>query len=176
MDEAITIFTIGFTKKTAAEFFAKLQEAGVKRVVDIRLNNVSQLAGFSKRDDLRYFLKAIADIDYVHVSELAPTQDILDVFKKQKGGWAAYEAEFVKLLESRRAQDVLPREAMDHACLLCSEDEPDHCHRRLVAEYLQEHWGNVVVRHLTSDQRVIVADPGRLTECGDDPLPTRSGS
>jgi uncharacterized protein (DUF488 family) len=152
MDGTIKVFTIGFTRKTAAEFFGKLHEAGVKKVVDIRLNNVSQLAGFSKRDDLKYFLKAIANIDYVHVPELAPTQDILDAFKKRKGGWAAYEAEFVKLLEARRAEDVLPKETMDQACLLCSEDEPNHCHRRLVAEYLQEHWGNVVVQHLTSDQ------------------------
>jgi len=150
MDDTIKVFTIGFTKKTAAEFFGKLQDAGVKRVVDIRLNNVSQLAGFSKRDDLRYFLKAIANIDYLHIPELAPTQDILDVFKKQKGGWAAYEAEFVKLLETRRAEEVLTRETMDHACLLCSEDEPAHCHRRLVAEYLQKRWGNVVVQHITS--------------------------
>ena len=99
MDKAISIFTIGFTKKTAEEFFAKLQAAGVKRVIDIRLNNVSQLAGFSKKDDLRYFLRAIAGIDYLHVPELAPTQDILDAYKKHKGDWSVYETEFMKLME-----------------------------------------------------------------------------
>jgi uncharacterized protein (DUF488 family) len=148
MDGTITIFTIGFTKKTAEQFFTKLQAAGVNRVIDVRLNNVSQLAGFSKKDDLKYFLGAIAGIDYLHVPELAPTQDILDVYKKQKGEWSAYEAEFLKLMEVRHAEEIVPKETMDHACLLCSEDEPLHCHRRLVAEYLQKRWHNVVIEHL----------------------------
>ena len=100
MDGTVKIFTIGFTKKTAEQFFSKLQAAGVRRVIDVRLNNVSQLAGFSKKDDLKYFLRAIADIDYLHVPELSPTQDILDVYKKHKGTWPDYEAAFVKLLES----------------------------------------------------------------------------
>lgn len=148
MDGAIKIFTIGFTKKTAEEFFTKLQAAGVQRVIDIRLNNVSQLAGFSKRDDLKYFLRAIAGIDYLHVPELAPTQDILDAYKKRKGDWSVYETEFMKLMEARQAEQIVPRETMDRACLLCSEDEPQHCHRRLVGEYLQKHWESVVIEHI----------------------------
>jgi uncharacterized protein (DUF488 family) len=149
MDGPIKIFTIGFTKKTAERFFTKLQTAGVRRVIDVRLNNVSQLAGFSKKDDLKYFLRAIAGIDYLHVPELAPTQDILDAYKKQKGDWLVYETAFVKLMESRRIEDAVSRETMDHGCLLCSEDEPQHCHRRLVAEYLQKQWPNVTVEHIT---------------------------
>lgn len=148
MDGGITIFTIGFTKKTAEEFFSKLQAAGVKRIIDVRLNNVSQLAGFSKRDDLKYFLHAIAGIDYLHVPDLAPTQDILDAYKKQKGDWSVYEAAFMKLMEARHVEDVVPPETMDQACLLCSEDEPQHCHRRLVGEYLQRHWPGALVQHI----------------------------
>jgi uncharacterized protein (DUF488 family) len=120
----------------------------VRRVIDVRLNNVSQLAGFSKRDDLRYFLRAIAGIDYLHLPELAPTQDILDAFKKKKGDWSVYESEFLQLMETRRVEDVVPKETLDRGCLLCSEDEPLHCHRRLVAEYLEQHWQKVAIEHL----------------------------
>ncbi len=148
MDGTIKVFTVGFTKKTAEQFFSKLQAAGVKRVIDIRLNNVSQLAGFAKRDDLKYLLRAIAGIDYLHVPELAPTQDILDAYKKQKGDWSVYEAEFLKLMEARHAEEIVPKETMNCACLLCSEHEPQCCHRRLVAEYLQQHWENVVIDHI----------------------------
>src|SRR6266567_2135395 len=98
------ICTIGFTNKKAEDFFARLQKAGVKRVVDVRLNNVSQLAGFSKRDDLQYFLKSILGIDYVHLPVLAPTQDILDEFKKNKGDWKVYEHKFLRLIESRQIE------------------------------------------------------------------------
>ncbi len=88
----IELLTIGFTKKKANEFFPLLEKAGVQRVVDIRLNNVSQLAGFSKRDDLEYFLKEIKQIDYIHRPELAPTPEILNNYKKRKGDWKEYEA------------------------------------------------------------------------------------
>ncbi len=148
MDSPIKIFTIGFTKKTAEQFFTKLQAAGVRRVIDVRLNNVSQLAGFSKRDDLNYFLRAIAGIDYLHMPELAPTQDILDAYKKQKGDWAVYEAAFLRLMEARRIEETVPREMINGGCLLCSEDEPQHCHRRLVAEYLQKHLPDVNIEHI----------------------------
>jgi uncharacterized protein (DUF488 family) len=98
------ICTIGFTGKTAEVFFTRLQKSGVKRVVDVRLNNVSQLAGFSKREDLRYFLKAILGIEYVHLPVLAPTQDILDEFKKNQGGWKVYEEKFMRLIQSRQIE------------------------------------------------------------------------
>jgi uncharacterized protein (DUF488 family) len=145
---AMKLFTIGFTQKPAEAFFGRLSRAGVKRVIDIRLNNVSQLAGFAKRDDLRYFLKAIGGIDYVHLPELAPTQEILDDFKKKKGDWSNYEKAFQILLKKRRPEETLSRELFENGCLLCSEDRPDHCHRRLVAEHLAKKWGNLEIVHL----------------------------
>jgi len=145
---AITLFTMGFTQKPAEAFFGRLQRVGVKRVIDIRLNNVSQLAGFAKRDDLRYFLKAIGGIDYIHLPELAPTQEIMDDFKKKKGDWSAYEKAFRSLLSRRKPEETLSRDLFDNACLLCSEDKPDHCHRRLVAEHLAKKWGEVRIVHL----------------------------
>ncbi len=144
----IKIFTIGFTKKTAEEFFMRLIQAGVKRVIDIRLNNVSQLAGFAKRDDLCYFLRTIGKIDYVHRPDLAPTQQILDDFKKNKGGWEIYEKNFLALLSSREVETRISPELLHEACLLCSEEKPAQCHRRLVAEYLCARWKHVKIVHL----------------------------
>lgn len=142
------LFTIGFTKSSAEQFFTRLQKAGSKRLVDVRLHNVSQLAGFAKRDDLRYFLKAICAMDYVHRPELAPTDTMLDEYKKLKGDWSTYERRFLDLMATRRIEDTVPRDALEDACLLCSEDKPHHCHRRLVAEYLRGKWGNVEIVHL----------------------------
>jgi uncharacterized protein (DUF488 family) len=142
------IFTIGFTKKSAESFFTKLQLAGVSRLVDVRLNNVSQLAGFAKRDDLRYFLRAICHIDYAHLPELAPTQRILDEYKKRKGDWDLYERQFLDLLTARHIENKLAPEILDGACLLCSEDKPSRCHRRLVAEYLKDKWDSVQIEHI----------------------------
>ena len=142
------IFTIGFTKKSAESFFTQLQRAGVKRLVDIRLNNVSQLAGFTKRDDIRYFTKAICHIDYIHLTQLAPTQDILDTYKKHKGGWGLYESQFLDLMDRRQIENNVSREIQDGGCLLCSEGKPHNCHRRLVAEYLKKKWGDVEIEHL----------------------------
>ncbi len=144
----IRLFTIGFTKKTAEAFFTKLSKAGVKRVIDIRLNNVSQLAGFAKRDDLRYFLKTICNIDYIYNPEFAPTKDIMEAYKKRKGDWSVYEKRFLALLAERKPEENISRELFDGGCLLCSEDKPDNCHRRLVAEYLSEKWGNMEIVHL----------------------------
>jgi uncharacterized protein (DUF488 family) len=143
------VFTIGFTKKSAEAFFSTLRRSGAKRVVDVRLNNVSQLAGFSKRDDLRYFLREVCAMDYVHLPVLAPTQEVLDAFKKQKGDWATYEDQFVKLMKSRRIEETVQRDVIADGCLLCSEEKPHHCHRRLVAEYLKERWGDLEIVHLS---------------------------
>jgi uncharacterized protein (DUF488 family) len=142
------LFTIGFTQKTARAFFEALRAAGVRRVIDVRLNNTSQLAAFSKRDDMEYFLAQIGGIEYVHVPELAPTQEILDAYKKHKGSWAVYESAFRALLKGRGVERTLKRAIFDRGCLLCSEVEPAHCHRRLVAEHLEAAWGNVEVEHL----------------------------
>jgi len=142
------IFTIGFTKKSAETFFTRLKSAGVKRLVDVRLNNVSQLSGFAKKDDLRFFTKSICNIEYVHALDLAPTADILDAYKKQKGDWSVYERQFLDLMGKRRIEETTPREMLDGGCLLCSEEKPRYCHRRLVAEYLKEKWGDVEIQHI----------------------------
>jgi uncharacterized protein (DUF488 family) len=142
------LHTIGFTQKKAEEFFGLLRRSGAKRVLDVRLNNVSQLAGFSKKDDLAFFLRAILGIEYVHLPLLAPTQDILDAYKKQKGDWILYEKQFVELMKKREIEKRLDPEMIKGGCLLCSEEKPHRCHRRLVAEYLQEHWGNLQIDHL----------------------------
>ena len=136
----IKIFTIGFTKKTADAFFEKLKQSGAKRIVDVRLNNVSQLAGFAKKNDLIYFLKEISDMDYVHLPDMAPTKDILDEYKKNKGDWNTYEYKFMKLMEQRCIEKQDIKNILHQGCLLCSEHEPDHCHRRLVIEYLKKKW------------------------------------
>ena len=142
------VFTVGFTKKPARRFFELLRGSGAKRVVDVRLNNVSQLAGFAKKDDLAYFLNEICGMEYVHLPALAPTQEMLDEYKKQRGDWQIYEKRFLELMKQRRIEDTIPRETFADGCLLCSEDKPHHCHRRLVAEYLKQHWGDVDVAHL----------------------------
>ena len=142
------IFTIGFTRKSARRFFELLRTSGARRVVDVRLNNVSQLAGFAKRDDLAYFLAEICGMDYVHLPVLAPTKQILDDFKKKGGDWSTYESRFLDLMRVRRVEQTVSRETVADGCLLCSEDTPDHCHRRLVAEYLERHWGGIDVTHL----------------------------
>lgn len=146
--DALRIYTIGFTKTSAENFFTRLQKAKVKRVVDVRLNNVSQLAGFSKKEDLRYFLGAICASEYVHRPELAPTEDILDAYRKNRSDWPAYERRFLGLMTSRRVEDALSPDWLDGACLLCSEDTAHRCHRRLVAEYLRTKWGELDIIHL----------------------------
>ena len=142
------VFTIGFTKKPARKFFDKLRRPGLARVLDVRLNNVSQLAGFTKRDDLRFFCQSILSIEYQHLPELAPTQEMLDEYKKNVGDWLDYEAKFLALMSERKVEDNIARELIDGGCLLCSEPTPEHCHRRLVAEYLKGKWGNVEIEHI----------------------------
>ncbi len=144
----IQLFTIGFTKKNAEQFFGKIISAGVKRVVDVRLNNTSQLAGFAKKEDLAYFLKNLGGIDYVHLSQLAPTQDMLDEYKKKQGDWALYETKFLELMAYREIEKTIAPEILEQGCLLCSEEKPHHCHRRLVAEYLSAKWKNIHTHHL----------------------------
>lgn len=146
--EVMPVFTIGFTKKNAAQFFEKLRATGVKRVVDVRLNNSSQLAGFSKRDDLKYFLEKILGINYIEEPLLAPTQPLLDAYKKNGGQWEVYERAFLDLMCERKIENKIDPAIVVGGCLLCSEDKPHHCHRRLVAEYLQKRWGNLQINHI----------------------------
>jgi len=118
-------------------------------VVDIRLNNTSQMATYTKRSDFPYFLRVIGGIDYVHEPLLAPTQDILDAYRKHKGSWDSYERAFLNLISERRIEKAVPRTLFgEPAVLLCSETTPEHCHRRLVAEYLAAHWPSVTIVHL----------------------------
>jgi uncharacterized protein (DUF488 family) len=142
------VFTIGFTKKSARDFFSKLRRPGLARLLDVRLNNVSQLAGFTKRDDLLFFCETVLSIGYLHLPDLAPTQALLDEYKKKHGSWPDYEAKFIALMAERKVEDTLAREVIDGGCLLCSEPTPENCHRRLVAEYLKSKWGEVEIEHI----------------------------
>jgi uncharacterized protein (DUF488 family) len=143
------VFTIGFTRKTAAQFFGALKTAGVRRVVDVRLHNASQLAGFAKRADLEFFLKEICGADYVHEPRLAPPQDLLDAYKKKECGWQDYERRFFESLAERRVEAAVdPALFAVPTALLCSEATADHCHRRLVLEYLRTKWGDFPIEHL----------------------------
>jgi uncharacterized protein (DUF488 family) len=142
------LFTIGFTKKTAEEFFSKLKQAQIRHLLDIRLNNRSQLAGFTKRPDFEYFLMEIGKISYVHLTQLCPTNEILAAYKRRQLTWQQYEERFVDLLKQRHVEDTVNRESLDYGCLLCTEDKPDHCHRRLVGQYLSNRLGNLEIIHL----------------------------
>ncbi len=136
----MSTYTIGFTNKSAEQFFHLLRENHVKRIVDVRLHNVSQLSGFAKRDDLRFFLRELCSTDYVHVEDLAPTKDILDAYKKKDIKWDRYESEFLNLMARRHIERTIQPDLLIEGCLLCSEHQPHFCHRRLVVEYLNAHW------------------------------------
>jgi uncharacterized protein (DUF488 family) len=143
------MYSIGFTQRTAEEFFGTLRSAGVQRLLDVRLNNTSQLAGFAKRDDLRFFLREVCEAEYEHEPLLAPTQEMLDSYKKRKGSWSGYEREFLALMRERRIEENISRELFKTpTALLCSERTAEHCHRRLVMEYLADAWGDVALQHL----------------------------
>jgi uncharacterized protein (DUF488 family) len=144
----VNIYTIGFTKKNARTFFGLLRDSGAARLVDVRLNNVSQLAGFAKRDDLAFFVDELCGMDYRHVRELAPTQDMLDDYKKHGASWESYADRFLALMDERDIQNSLDKQMLDNAVLLCSEPTAHQCHRRLVAEYLAAHWEDVTITHL----------------------------
>jgi uncharacterized protein (DUF488 family) len=143
------IYTIGFGQKSAERFFNALKSAQIARLVDVRLNNTSQLSAFTKRDDLAFFLRQICDADYVHQPLLAPTQEMLDHYKKAKGDWEVYERDFLALMAERQVESAIDRSLFSvRSVLLCSEPTPEHCHRRLVAEYLREKWGEISIVHL----------------------------
>jgi uncharacterized protein (DUF488 family) len=143
------IYSIGFTQKSASEFFGTLKARGIERLLDVRLNNTSQLAGFAKQADLAYFLSEICGAAYKHEPLLAPTQDILDAYKKHKGSWALYEGEFLRLMRSRQIETRIDMGSFARkTVLLCSEPTAEHCHRRLVLEYLAERWEGVKIHHL----------------------------
>lgn len=143
------VCTIGFTQTTARGFFERLKAAQVRSVIDVRLHNTSQLAGFAKADDLAFFLDEIGGVAYRHEPLLAPSDDMLKAFKRDKGDWRVYETRFLDLMAERRIEARLKPDLFEGACLLCSEAAPHHCHRRLVCEYLNRKWdGRLRVRHL----------------------------
>jgi uncharacterized protein (DUF488 family) len=145
----VEVYSIGFTQKTAEQFFGILKNAGIRRLLDVRLNNVSQLAGFSKRDDLQYFLRELCGAEYRHEPLLAPTQQMLDDYKKRKGSWEEYERRFLALMAERRIEGALEKGSLIvPTALLCSEPTAEHCHRRLVLEYLQQKWPALTIHHL----------------------------
>lgn len=144
------LYTIGFTQKTAEKFFDLLKESNVKTVLDIRLNNTSQLAGFAKFPDLQYFLKKIYDIEYIHDTNFAPTESTLKRFKNKEIDWDGYVQEFAHTMNSRKIENYIAENYTnyDNICLLCSEPTAEKCHRRLIAEIFQNHYSNLKIRHL----------------------------
>ncbi|MCU1228244.1 MAG: hypothetical protein JWO97_1128 [Acidobacteria bacterium] len=143
------LLTIGFTKKSAEEFFTMLRAAGVRQVVDVRLNNVSQLAGFTKKNDLAFFLREVLDAGYVHELRLAPAAEQLEAYRSGAVSWEEYEVAYSALLRERKVEKSVPRSLFEvRSVLLCSEEKPEHCHRRLAAEYLAKKWRDVTITHL----------------------------
>lgn len=143
------VCTIGFSKKSAEEFFTILKKANIEKLIDIRLNNKSQLAGFSKGRDLEYFCEKCHNIKYEHVPLLAPTKELMKKYQQDKD-WAFYEAEYLRILESRPIIETFQKACkdVDNVCLLCSELTAQNCHRRLVAEYIANHMDHIEIVHL----------------------------
>ena len=148
--DPIEIYTIGFTKKGAEIFFELLRDASTTRLIDTRINNRSQLSGFAKRDDLIFFLDELLDAEYIHDTDLAPTNELLDEWRNDEISWSTYEDRFIELMSKRKIETKLDKSMFaDPTVLLCSEHKPDHCHRRLVVEYLDDKWGDANAVHLS---------------------------
>ena len=144
----INVFTIGFSKRSAQDFFNTIVINNIKLIVDVRLNNTSQLSGYSKKDDLKFFLKEICQCDYLHVLELAPTKEILDNYKKNKISWSIYESQFNNLLKVRGIPENIKNVNLNNSCFLCSEFKAIKCHRRLVVEFLKSYDQSIKINHL----------------------------
>ena len=143
------IYSIGFTQKSASEFFGTLKAHSIERLMDVRLSNTSQLAGFAKQADLKYFLKEICGAEYVHEPLLAPSEELFSAYRKEKGSWEALAKGYVRLIKARKIESVLDKASFrKKTVLLCSEATPDQCHRRLALEYLQQHWPEIRIHHL----------------------------
>ena len=142
------LYTIGFTQKTAKKFFELLINNKINRVIDIRLNNKSQLAGFAKGDDLKYFLEAVGKIEYVYMPEYAPTEELLKGYRNKEISWEEYELHYLKILRDRDILKNIDWTTFDRGCLLCSEESATNCHRRLLAEYLVSSNKDIIIKHL----------------------------
>ena len=141
----MTLYTIGFTKRSAENFFETLKSAGVRKLIDIRINKTSQLAGFANSGDLPYFLKVSSSITYESVENLAPTKDLLNSYRSKKITWDDFEDLYLNQIKSSNALDTLNPSHFKNACLLCSEHTAEKCHRRLLAEELEKLWGIRIV-------------------------------
>lgn len=148
MDKVIRLYTMGFACKSAEEFFTLLRQHGIRTVIDVRLSNRSQLAGFTKQEYLAYFLQKLLGVTYSHRMEFAPTKKLLDDFRKGVLSWEQYEYWYNSLLLQRQPHQRVFEKNLDHACLLCSEAEPVHCHRRLAAEFLKYIWPDITIQHI----------------------------
>lgn len=135
----ITLFTIGFTKKSAEHFFTLIRDNQVKQLIDVRISNSSQLAGFAKGKDLEFFTKEICHISYKHMTDFAPTKDLLDKWHKHEVSWEEYETIYTGILKERGIMRHYGVSQFDNACFLCSEETPEQCHRRLLTEYFKQH-------------------------------------
>ena len=146
----ITLYTIGFTKKSAKDFFELLIKNKINRIVDIRINNASQLAGFTKGKDLAYLADAIGGIEYIHITHFAPTKELLSDYQKGDVSWQEYTKIYRRLLDERKITSKYNIKSYNQACLLCSETTPEQCHRRLLAEYFKEKYPeeNIKIIHL----------------------------
>lgn len=144
MENSFKIFTIGFTGTTAEGFFSRLRQAGVRKVIDTRLWADTQLSGFAKKKDLPFLLKNLSGADYEHKIDLAPSEHILKDFKNKQISWSDYEGRYLQLLHDRHIAETLSANDMADHCFLCAEKTPHHCHRRLLAEYLQREWGSAM--------------------------------
>lgn len=150
----VPAYTIGFTRKTAAQFFELIRDAGVRSVLDVRRHNNSQLAGFAKKSDLSFFLREICGADYVSLLDLAPGAQMLKAYQSKDVSWQTYEHQYLESLARQGVERKLDASLFERGCLLCSEHEPHFCHRRLAIEYLNDCWGNSLsVTHLVGHSR-----------------------
>lgn len=144
----IKLYTIGFTEKPASRFFQLLEHNKIKKIVDTRVSNNSQLSGFAKGKDLAFFAKQLANIDYEHQIKFAPSKELLGAYRKKEISWEEYAEEYISLLDERDIKDGINLESLNECCLLCSEHTAEKCHRRLLAEYLQELNSDIEIIHL----------------------------
>lgn len=129
------VFTIGINNKSAEQFFRLLSDNKIIKIIDIRLNNTTQLCGFSKMNDLKFFLKRILNIEYEYISDFAPTKDIMVSYRENKD-WNKFKTDYLKLLENRKVKESYQNYDFRNTCFLCSEDDADNCHRKILSEFL----------------------------------------
>jgi uncharacterized protein YeaO (DUF488 family) len=144
----IKLYTIGFAAKPAQKFFELLEQNHVRKIIDIRISNTSQLSGFAKGKDLQFFARRLANIDYEHQLKFAPTKELLSRYRKKEISWQEYTEAYLNLLDTRNIKEIISGESLNQCCLLCSEHSPEKCHRRLLAEYLQEIQPDIQIFHL----------------------------